>query len=380
MKRLCALLTALFVLTLALPALATLTRVSTMGEQFLFIQDDYNIWTWTSTVNNYPRHLIVDHNGGYRYESSTVAGGTRVGMIVPFLKSSVIGAFVSDGRADYALTPIGADQRLDLFYGFRGTNFDLGLKVNWWGDKVQETGTQSQTQFGLNAGVGFNANGNMLELNGFYNSLSWTNEPLAGGAAINEKDAGNEFGLRGRYLYAYNNMVTLAPAIDFRTGKIAEKTTGTGSGQEYKYTMFDIGAGCNTVPLQGTEFLTSIGYVNDKETYSDSSGTQNELTTGAFYLRAGADIQVKNWLFFRVGANKYIIANEKDSQPLPAPGTETKTTFSDLVYHIGAGIMLGDVQFDVDVNTDWMNAGPYFLSGESAGDMFTYISFKYDFR
>ena len=86
MKRLCALLIALLVLGMAVPAMATWTRVMTMGGQSMFIQDDYNIWTWTSTVNNYPRHLIVDHSISadmYNFNSVDFDGETRVGMIVP---------------------------------------------------------------------------------------------------------------------------------------------------------------------------------------------------------------------------------------------------------------------------------------------------------
>ena len=123
MKRLCVLLIALaMVAIMVAPAAATWTRVMTMGNQPMFIQDDYNMYQWTSTVNNYPRHLIIDHSitaESYEFNSDIVDydGGTRVGMIVPFLKSQVIGLFISNFNVDYyTLAPGSADHRFDLFF------------------------------------------------------------------------------------------------------------------------------------------------------------------------------------------------------------------------------------------------------------------------
>jgi len=349
---------------MALPVMATETRVETMGNQHLFIQDDYNIWTWTSTVNNYPRHLIVDHNG--------ISGGeSRVGMIVPFMKNAVIGAFFSDANYNLTYAPMPANQRLDLFYGYRAATFDLGIHVDWWGDKTEETGTQSTTAMGVQAGLGFNANGNMFEIDAHYRNLDFTNEDLAAGTAITERDAGSDLGANARYLWAYNNMVTLVPAIEVNQMKISVT-----NGPESKWTDIDLGLGCNTVPLQGTEFISSLGFMFNKYEVTDAAGTKT--TDNAWstipYVKTGADIQVKNWLMFRVGATKYIV------QTMENKLTNVKNTNSNFMYNIGAGIMLGDVQFDCEVDNDWLNAGPYLLSGENNGDMFTKISFKYDFR
>lgn len=365
MKRVCVLCVALFVLVMALPAMATMTRVMTMGDQYMFIQDDYNIWTFTSTVNNYPRHLIVDHGQNFFGDVA------RVGVITPFMKSGVLGAFVSDDSFTPEYGPMAADQRLDLFYGYRAVNFDLGVHVDWWGDKYDSTGTQSTSALGLQVGVGFNANGNMFEADVFYKNLNWTYEDVTTGTALAERDAGAVMGGAARLLWAYNNMVTIVPAL-----AVAQYKEGVTNGPEYKETIFDIGAGCNTVPLQGTEFLTSIGMRAEKETTTDSAGTDvsDDKTNTTPYIKFGADIQVKPWLNFRVGAQKNVLQTQEDAV------TNEKWTNSDMSYEVGAGIMLGDVQFDAMVNNSFLNAGPYLLSGTSAGPMFWWLSFKYDFR
>jgi hypothetical protein len=363
----CVLCVALFVLVMALPVLATETRVMTMGDQHMFIQDDYNIWSWTSTVNNYPRHLIVDHN-----DAGWSGSASRVGMIVPFMKNAVVGAFFSDDYVPTDFSWYWPNQKLDLFYGYRGTNFDLGIHADWWGDKAEQgTAKQSTSIVGLQAGIGFNANGNMLEFDAGFKKLSYAYEPIAtfGDSTLND-DGSSMFRLAGRYMYAYNNMVTLVPAIGFETWK--DKNLAA---QEVKYTNVEVGVGCNTVPMQGTEFLTSIGVSMDKfEAQAGGTTTADENFTVLPFVKFGADIQVKPWLNFRVGAEKWIQATYEDKL---ADQKETHPSFN---YELGVGIMVGDVQFDAVLEKDWLNAGPYFLSGEDEGNMFPKISFKYDYR
>jgi hypothetical protein len=352
---------------MALPALATETRVMTMGDQHMFIQDDYNIWTWTSTVNNYPRHLIVDHNNSGWYGDAS-----RVGMIVPFMKNAVVGAFFSNDMIPTDYSWFWPSQKLDLFYGYRATNFDLGLHLDWWGDKSEDgPDNQSTTVVGLQAGVGFNANGNMFELQAGIHKLTYALEPIATLSDSSYNDDGSTYiTAGGRYLWAYNNMVTLVPALMFEQWK--DKNL---AGEESKYTTFDIGVGCNTVPLQGSEFLTSLGVEMDK--YEESVGgttTEDQSWTAIPYVKFGADIQVKPWLNFRVGAQKWIQAVWEDKL------NDEKETHPEFDYNLGVGIMVGDVQFDCELDRDWLNQGPYFLSGYDGGWMFPKISFKYDYR
>jgi hypothetical protein len=377
------------------PAAATWTRVMTMGNQQMFIQDDYNIWQWTSTVNNYPRHLIVDHSiDAESYEFSDYTdydGGTRLGMIVPFMKSSVLGVFVSDFDVEYGnipgadLTPGEADSRIDLFYGYRGANWDLGVRVDYWGTSIEQDGKSSNTALGLNAGVGFNVNGNQLEINGMYKSISWKNEVVTGSPVVvnNEKDSGSDIGLAARYMIAYSSMVTLTPAFAYRSQKLAEKTQGAPNpvrnGAEAKTTGYDLGIGCNTVPLQGTEFLTSLGVRSIKHEVTDSTGTLDDFTEGHLpYISFGTEIQVKSWLALRAGAQKtWDTFKDRD---VVSPTPEFKASSAEFNYNVGGSVMVGDVQFDLDLNPDWVTNGPYFLSGTSSSPMFFYASFKYDYR
>jgi len=393
MKRLCVLILALaLAVFMTAPAFATWTRVVTMGNQVVYGQDDYNIWGFTSTVNNYPRHLIIDHSvSASDLEfglTESINGGTRLGMIVPFMKNMVLGAFISDFSQDYgSFTPGGggspitdgfADQKIDLFWGYRASNFDLGVRIDWYGEGVEIGGTQSEGALGLNAGLGFNLSGNMLEANVMYRSLSFTNETFgATPVPITEKDGGSDLGLNARYLIAYNSMVTLVPAFQYRSQKIGYTVPAPSTeAAQSTTTGWDLGIGCNTVPLQGTEFLTSIG-VRSFSAKVDSSGTDTLDASDSHmpYIAFGTEIQVKNWLQFRFGAEK-TWDSIKDNLSNP----EAKAWAASFDYMVGAGIMVGDLQFDVEVNPGWFNAGPYLLSGESDGDMFGWISIKYDYR
>lgn len=393
MKRLSVLLLALaMVSVMVAPAFATWTRVATMGNQSQFIQDDHNIWNFTSTVNNYPRHLIIDHSidaDSYGFGDVDMDGSTRVGMIVPFMKQMVVGAFISNFDQDWSHNPTGdSPQKIDLFWGWRGASMDLGVRIDYYSQGSEFGGKVSNNVTGLNLGGGFNVNGNMLEANVMYTMYGFKDE-IQGGAgpydAITEKDGGSDMGLNLRYLHAYNSMVTLVPALAYRTQKLSIKTgpapSGVGDGEELKTTGFDLGVGCNTVPLQGTEFLTSFGVRSQSNEYSDTAGTYNDFKDSHFpYISFGAEIQAKNWLMFRFGAEKTWDGTTDNGPFGTGNPSEFKQWGSDFDYHVGAAVMVGDLQFDVDINPDWFNAGPYFVSGSSNGDMFGWISIKYDYR
>lgn len=393
MKRLCVLILALaLVAVMVAPAFATWTRVMTMGNQPMYIQDDYNIWNWTSTVNNYPRHLVIDHSidaGSLDFGDVEYGGSTRVGMIVPLRSQMVLGAFISNFDQDWSHNPTGdSPQKIDLFWGWRGNSMDLGVRIDHYSTGDENGGKESNNVTGLNVGAGFNVNGNMLEANVMYEMYGFKDEIQGGPGPFDpntEKDAGTDMGFNVRYLHAYNSMVTLVPALAYRSQKLSIVTgpapSGVGDGEEIKATAWDLGIGCNTVPLQGTEFLTSIGIRSNKEEESDTSGTTSDVSDSHFpYISFGTEIQAKSWLALRFGAQK-TWDSETDNGPFaPTEPQEQKDWGSSFVYNLGGSIMVGDVQLDLDLNPTWINNGPNFLSGGTTSPMFFYASFKYDYR
>lgn len=390
MKRVCQIFCiSLFVLAMATTAMATGTRVGTMGSQGMFITDDYNIWHWTSTVNNYPRHMIVDYESAMFQNDFAGSGDTRIGMIMPFMKDGVLGVFVGDESASIPSTFNGrnANSRIDLFWGKRLSSMDVGVHLEWWGDSDKETGTNSTSIIGLALGVAKNQGGNMMEFNGFFRMIDYTNETPTVGPVIDvnsTKDAGSNFGLAWRWMRSYNSSTTIIPAISFETWKISELVEGAPinqDGDEYKYTMFDVGVGCNVVPLSGTEFLGSIGFMMDKEERSDSAGQYYEvknLTTP--YLKFGADIQVKPWWNVRVGAVKYVFSKNTQVDFTTTPDPDREQTNASFDFQLGTGIMLGDIQFDFQIDPEFLFNGPYFISGTYTDPLAWYASFKYDYR
>ena len=271
MKRVCQIFCiSLFVLALATSAMATGTRVMTMGNQHMFITDDYNIWHWTSTVNNYPRHLIVDVESAEWDAPTNTSSDTRAGMIMPFMGDGVIGLFVSDASAHWNSyfsndsDPRDFQSRADLFWGKRMSNMDLGVHLEWWGDSDKRHGTHSSSVLGLAAGIAMNQGGNMMEFNAFFRKLSFTNEDISTVPAFdtnNVQDAGSQIGFAWRWMRSQSSSTTLIPAISFDSWKLSETLAPTGqTAEETKMSTIDVGVGCNVVPLSGTEFLGSVGF------------------------------------------------------------------------------------------------------------------------
>jgi hypothetical protein len=397
----------LLVLFLVPSSFATLTKLSTMGYSFLFMKDDYNIWSFPQTAVLYQNHIIAEHPHA----------GT---VIVKLGENDALGVRVTD---QYAYDFLGFDDMLyyivaDMYYAYESNYYmfpqdkfslvyahkfekmRLGIMFNTMGASYKETNSEDYDptyNLELKTGImsltgGFSMDigeGHELDLAVSYShaTFKWSDNSYDP-ATITTPDGGNSFGGTGRLMYKWNDQVTLIPAISFGTGSIGNKWSDSYPyGEKDSRTMFNFGLGCNYKPNEKFELISALGLYYDREKYNytyyygtiDDNETYSEFEMPYFLM--GMDLNVKSWLNFRLGINKELesLKGTYDSGELTGDDI-WKWTSAPFEYTLGAGIMLGDLQFDCMVNTDFLNNGPYWISGAETYTMFPQISIKYNFK
>ncbi|MGH8003246.1 MAG: hypothetical protein ACRECJ_00780, partial [Limisphaerales bacterium] len=200
-----------------------------------------------------------------------------------------------------------------------------------------------------------------------------------------------------RDYYAMNDYMNLVPVGAF--GIASEKNieyAGVDSNLfKFNTTSYEFGLALQTKPTENSEIIGGAGYRSTKfreKTFDDASGGDtliDDFTTTNTELPfawLGFETQVKSWMHFRLGVEKSIATfKEKSEKPVAAASAdegrnEFKETDSPFSYAVGVAFHAGPVTMDAQVENDWWNQGPNFLSGNSSGDMFPRISFTYNFK
>ena len=103
------------------------------------------------------------------------------------------------------------------------------------------------------------------------------------------------------------------------------------------------------------------------------------------YFKLGLDGKVLKWLDLRIGASTTWDSGEwtHDSVINPDPGDTSYTEIqkdngADTDLYLGAGMHWGNLSIDVQMETDFMENGPNFISGEN-DVLFNRVSMKYMF-
>jgi len=393
------LLVLLLVLFLVPTSFATLTKLSTMGYSFLFMQDDYNIWYFPQTAVLYQKHIIAEHP----YAGTVVMKlGENDALAVQVTDVEAWSFLGFDDMLYYILydmyytyyMDMSPQDKFSLVYAHNFETFKLGLMFNTMGASFKETDSEYDPTYELelktsimNLTGGFSMDigeGHELDLalNYSHASFKWDDNAYDP-SEIAAPDGGTAFGATARFLYKYNDEVTLIPALTFATGSIGTKETDWYYEEKDSRTMLDVGFGCNYKPSDKFELITALGVYYDKAKYDYAES--NDLETWSEfempYFLMGMDLNVKSWLNFRLGINKALESMKwmYDDDDYTGEDTE-KWTEAPFDYTLGAGIMLGDLQFDCMVNTEFLNNGPYWVSGSDTYYMFPQISIKYNFK
>lgn len=255
MKKLFAVvLSALFVVAVAVPAFATDARQTALGFVGNYIEDDYNIFTWYGTLPSYSNTVWIGLNyddyyyyydlgapaAGYdHYMGASYGLGTdgKYGTLAMFF-TGYTPALNHEGW-DYNGAPFSQSvyNKWNVLYGYAMEKLSFGLYFSR-SDQSNEYEEHSTTvnpdttelwyynsalaYTTIGAGVRFDVGEKMYADLAFdYSWASQTYQPGSGdynyGYGEITADANKMMDFRGRAFYEWNDMVTLVPYVEFGT-------------------------------------------------------------------------------------------------------------------------------------------------------------------
>ena len=201
-------------------AMATDTRVLTMGDVGNIVHDNSNIWEGPQLIVMYPNMMICDISAATGLYS--VGGNYAVGpgVLGLYLKktdlSSTYAPRVPADPDDPTNIVSTYDQKIDLFYGWDMDGMALGGHLSFYGnshekDASADKSIQSVTGFGLNLGATFAEN---LETYFAFNMVTWTDEN-ANADMVTEPSGNTTIKFGGRYWMEMSNSYSLVPYLGF---------------------------------------------------------------------------------------------------------------------------------------------------------------------
>jgi len=383
-------------------AYATETRVMTMGEANNIVMDEANISLYPSVINYYPS-LFIGEFSDYDYY--------KIGGHFQFAQESnpfVIGAYFSQDDYDHDIffeggtkTRVSADHRIDLFYGRNLGEIPFGFAFGYYSegekdedDDVTSNYDQSLTRFEFMLGI--SPMEKKLDIAGGIALTSWNDEDYrfwsatdSGFVKISEPAGNMDLMLNARYWMDPMGNYVLIPHASFLYSKQGvdwyddDVDDNWVVDETYESTdmMFTLGLGMNYEADEDVLVVGDFGVAVDnyKLEYTDPQDADNnwEYKDKLFVLphfKIGIDAKVFKWLDLRSG-----VWTRWERQTDETEGTKDVESDSRVDTYLGAGFNWGRFYIDAEVHTDFLEHGPYFISGESTDYLFERVSVKYMF-
>jgi hypothetical protein len=430
MKRLITLFT-MFALLCSGMVMATETRLQTLGNNFITIMDEDNVFYFPSVVNKYPRLVVADF--GESYSFPIVAGsfkstGTegfggfdfnRVGAHWQFSQDSdpwVLGAYFSTQPIippilsyyynNYYIGPppypfpndldgnSANNNRITLLYGRMLGENPFGVSLSYVNSSEKWDGYGagllnrdfSISAFQIMAGLTL-ADG-AFDVAGGVTFATWKDELdyLGPDEALEKRTepSGNMMiDLYGRYWMEIDDDWTGVPHAEFqyiKQGLDDFYTNGpTNPAIEHRWTdfYFSGGYGINYEPGENVLLAGDIGFqVASFKTEIDGTEIEKESHFQLPYFKVGLEAKMLKWLTGRVGVSSiwdWGKLDETNPEEIKANNVST-TTYAGLQFN------WSNWMIDAGLNQDFLRNGPNFISGHSTdGYLFPKVSVLYMF-
>ncbi len=356
--------TFVFVMLLSINAMATETRVMTMGDNNNVLLDDANIWLYPSRILDYPNLATAElgywSNQFDNFGVNWKFDGSTERVIVTY--------FSTRNSMSYNIPNFNMslpNRRIDLFYGqnLGGNKFGVHVNYNQSSNKYENNtsfGNSEEALSKVDISVGLTEASDKWDVALDFGFGSFTNKDNAG-LDENEADGFNNIGFMGRYFIQRNPNYTMIPHAAIYTDKFGVKDA-SGSNID-KLVMIDVGWGMNFTPSNHVLGVFDFGVMYSKTTmeFQPISGTSTETTTkntALPYFKMGIDGDVFKWLDVRFGATSYWNSYKYEA----ATVSQTQKYASNRTY-FGLGFKWGHLNVDTEANPGFFLDGPDFLSG-----------------
>lgn len=352
-------------------AYATQTRVTTMGEADMIVKDEANVMWLPQTITMYPKLVGADVMYGElgRFYGHMMFQEDSDNPLVFGMYFYTYNDDLPIGAPDYVDDNLNYN-RLDLLFGTKmgETPIGFGLEYDQASHSYEGDSQAEQTFFRLGMTFGATLMENRLEAGAKIRFSSWSDKDFDGDESI-QPDGNMMLALYGRYWMDPMGKWHPVPHFGFMMDKEGTKGVDTNDKYSETVTAFDLGWGMNYDAGQDIMMVTDIGFnfQSENDKYEPETGSSTENKEGWFvlpYFRLGVDAKIFKWMDFRGG-----VVSEWESYT-DEPEVGDKETFNEVFTstYLGAGFHWGNFMIDVEVHPEFLENGPYFLSGERVGD------------
>jgi hypothetical protein len=395
---------------IASSALASNTRVRSMGDVGLILRDDSNLWLFPSTVMHY-RNLAILELGGRReliYYLPNQAGIDPGGGGLIRLGGSgrhVIGGFVGESseRLPFAPLdpttgqPLAMNRKIDLFYGVKNANSGLGWQLTYASGAHKSSSSSgvlgaienkaSVRLLGLSFGMTHSfATGGTLDL-----ALRYENHGFevtrTSGMAENSR-GGHHLELLSRWTKGIKGGMEIVPFAGAKVGSDG-RDLGQGIGSQstdLAQNRILAGTGFNFRPDSNSVFSLGLSFFRSQETTTTDVGSSatklTQVTWRLPFVFGGVETALFDWLRVRFGFQKALQTLSRETRGTGlASNNDSEDTRSEGPFELafGLGIHHRSLTIDFSLDPNYFKRGVYVLSG-SQGNMFNLVTVTYGFE
>ena len=391
-------------------AMATDTRVMTMGENNLVLVDDANIWLFPSRVFEYPDLAIgefSDQAGNdftqlgihwkFGSDNPLVLGTYFTDLGFPALPDNLLGTDL----VDWDFLEDFDNRRIDLFYGNELGGYIFGSRFSIYHSSAEIDSDapvdMSRESFGYyDFDFGLTSETRKWDASLNFALGSWTDEDDQG-RTESEPDGFFDFSVLGRYFMQRGPDYTFIPHVGFLKNKRGVKSyvvdpadptlLTLSQTSNYDVTAFNFGLGLNYTPARKVLAVCDFGFSYAKwkdETELEEVGVQAAASfedTEAFtvlpYFKIGLDADVFKWMDVRLGATSFW--NSETIEDKTLNNTE-KYKFADNETYLGFGFHWNNLHVDTYTDPELFLNGFDFISGDGGGQMNFAISAVYEMK
>ena len=393
----------------ATTALATQTRVNTMGGMDIWLRDDVNLDWNPALLPWYAEQVTVEY--GFDEEDPDLQSiAVRLtnndeqsmgvfGLVLnPHPENVLILSVPNPGAplmppGDVPNTGfpsnspnIGPEQFWKLMWGKRlGDQLSIGLGLNMGGNSATSDSSGNQisedkiSMVGINPGVTLELGEESIyiDIGGRFSKTSFSF--VSGDTTFYENTGGSHITLGGRAWFELSDYGYLVPAFGFNSSDMSwENSLAPVVETIDKRSSLFAGLGLQVMPTEETTVLVAAYYGSLKNEYTtglDTTTTWTNTTAPGWVV--GVESDLTSWLTGRMGASKHSPRTMSMEFIGPYKG-EVKTTNAPFDLAVGVALHFLDFRVDTELHPDFLFFGPDFIGGQST-QPFVQISILYDF-
>jgi len=396
-------------------ALATDTRVLTMGNNNMVLLDEANITIFPSRVYEYPNLAIGQFNNNDFQEFGVhwKFGKDNPWVLATYFAKYQIGlpmGYYNNAPFGYFTSGLGTtNKRMDVYYGRPNiiANHNFGFhfgytRASYEYDDTTGTSNYKEKLHNYEFGVGLTEASGKYDIAAYVALGGWTDEGLdttyPGGVPTitaveqSKPDGYLELGADFRRFSQIDPEWTAIFHGSLFYSKHGEKDNGADGDWATKADLvtkdtwfsFDAGVGANWTPATNVLVVGDVGLAFSKikrelswtVNYSDPAGSQDMSYTDWVvpYWSIGFDADVFKWMDVRMGATSWWLVEKHEVTDVYTE--KGKGALNDT--YLGFGFHWNRLHVDTQTDPDLFLRGFDFISGNGGGDMNLQLSVLYE--